>query len=133
MFWLPYYKNIEKFDDISNKTVEIWWLKKTKKNTYIFSHFEKTFSQLTKFSQKTKPGGGDGKGVRTRPVLSSFSLFSRKGLFLFFCLRLPRLVCCCPVLVLWVFCPHSLSLSLSLSFSPSFCVCWRRLQQEFVA
>ncbi len=49
-------------------------------------------------------------------MLSSPSRFSRRGLFLLFGLRLPRLLCCWPVLVLW---SSAHSLSLPLSHHPS--------------
>ncbi len=68
--------------------------------------------------------GGWGKGVRTRPVLSSSSLSLAKGTFfcspVFVCLVscvVAFCCCCCPVLVLWSS-AHTHSLSLSLSHHP---------------
>jgi len=45
--------NREKYGDLSKKIVEIWWLELFFKK-HIFSHFEISYKQVNKFSQKKK-------------------------------------------------------------------------------
>jgi hypothetical protein len=59
-FWFTCYNPIEKSANISKTTrEEIVTSRKTpQKNPQSFSHFEFSFSQITKFSQKTKRYNG---------------------------------------------------------------------------